>query len=186
MAQRNSMRSFSNRDASDKKILFDINGGIRNTLILTRNEYYNCADIETKLEELPPVRCNPEQINQVVLNLIVNSASAIASQKRSGNGKITIHTWFDSKNIYCSIADDGPGISQEIRTHIFEPFFSTKNPGQGKGRGLGLSICYDIITHKHEGTLTVDCLPEGGTVFIITLPQPSNPVIIEGSLQIDS
>jgi len=175
----NSMRSFLSRDAADKKILFDINNGIRNTLILTHNEYRNCADIETTFEELPLVLCNPEQINQVVLNLIVNSAQAIASQKRSGKGKITIHTWFDSKNVYCSIADDGPGIPQMSRPHIFEPFFSTKNPGQGKGRGLGLSICYDIITHKHEGTLSVDCLPEGGTVFIITLPQPCNPVIID-------
>ncbi len=175
----NSMRSFLSRDATDKKILFDINNGIRNTLILTHNEYSNCADIETTFEELPLVLCNPEQINQVVLNLIVNSAHAIASQKRSGKGKITIHTWFDSKNVYCSIADDGPGIPQESLKHIFEPFFSTKNPGQGKGRGLGLSICYDIITHKHEGILSVDCLPEGGTVFNITLPQPCNPVIIE-------
>lgn len=175
----NSMRSFSNREVTDKKILFDINNGIRNTLILAHNEYCNCADIETTLEELPLVLCNPEQINQVALNLIVNSAHAIASQKRSSNGKITIHTWFDSQNVCCSIADDGPGIPEEIRTHVFEPFFSTKNPGQGKGRGLGLSICYDIITHKHEGTLSVECLPEGGTVFIITLPQSSNPVIIE-------
>jgi len=175
----NSMRSFSNRDVTDKKILFDINSGIRDTLIIARNEYYNGADIETMLDELPLVHCHPEQINQVVFNLIVNSAYAIASQKRSRNGKITIHTWFDSQNVYCSIADDGPGIPQEILPHIFEPFFSTKDPGQGKGRGLGLSICYDIITHKHNGTFSVDCLPEGGTVFIITLPQPGNSVIID-------
>ena len=131
----NSMRSFSNRDATDKKILFDINNGIRNTLILIRNEYNNCADIETTLEELPPVFCNPEQINQVVLNLIVNSASAIASQKRSGHGKITIHTWFDSKNIYCSIADDGPGIKRSAC--IFLSLFSVpKIPAKGRGEDL--------------------------------------------------
>lgn len=169
----NSMRSFSNRDAEHQKIPFDLNQGIRNILILTRNEYLDYADIETKLEELPLILCNHEQINQVFLNLVINSAHAIESQHRSSHGKITIHSWSDSRNVYCSIADDGPGIPNKIRNRIFEPFFSTKEPG--KGIGLGLSISYDIIVQKHQGTLTVDCPAEGGTVFLITLPQQSNP-----------
>ncbi len=176
----NSMRSFSNRSVTNNKIPFDINTGIRDILILTGNEYHNCADIETTLEELPLVHCNPEQINQVFLNLIINSAYAIASQKRSSPGKISIHTWFDSSNVYCSITDDGPGIPDEIRKHIFEPFFSTKDPGRGKGRGLGLSISYDIITHKHQGALSVDCPIEGGTIFLITVPQQFNEAILDG------
>ena len=164
----NSMRNFSYKHAIDEKVLFDMNKGIRDTLIISRNEYRYCADIETDLKELPPVPCNPEHMNQVFLNLIINGAHAIASQKRATNGKIRIATWIDSTAVYCSIADDGPGIPLEVQKHIFEPFFTTKK--LGFGTGLGLSISYDIIVHKHHGTLTVDCPHEGGTVFTITLP----------------
>ncbi len=164
----NSMRNFSYKHAIDEKVLFDMNKGIRDTLIISRNEYRYCADIETDLKDLPPVPCNPEQMNQVFLNLIINGAHAIASQKRATNGKIKIATWIDNTSVYCSIADDGPGIPLEVQKHIFEPFFTTKKPGIGTG--LGLSISYDIIVHKHHGTLTVDCPEEGGTVFTITIP----------------
>jgi two-component system NtrC family sensor kinase len=164
----NSMRNFSHRHGFDEKVFFNLNKGIENTLIVTRNEYRGCAHIETFFEELPALLCNPEQINQVLLNLIVNSAHAIASQKRSSFGTISIHTSFDSSNIYCRIADDGPGIPKEFRSRIFEPFFTTKSTG--KGAGLGLSLSYDIIVHKHSGTLSVDCPAEGGTVFSLSLP----------------
>jgi C4-dicarboxylate-specific signal transduction histidine kinase len=104
----------------------------------------------------------------VLLNLIVNSAHAIASVERSFPGKITIHTWCGSSNVYCSVADDGPGIPIEVRNRIFDPFFTTKEPG--KGTGLGLSISYDIIVNKHGGTLSVACPSEKGTVFTLSLP----------------
>ena len=164
----NSMRSFSFKHDIDAKFQFDINKGILDTLIIAHNEYRYCADLETNLEELPPIHCNPEQISQVILNLVINSAHAIGSQLRTSNGKIQIHTWRDGNTIYCSIADDGPGITPEVQEHIFEPFFTTKKPGQGTG--LGLSISYDIIVHKHNGTLSVNCPVEGGTVFTIGLP----------------
>ncbi len=163
-----SMRNFSFRHAIDQRVPFDINKGISDTLIIARNEYRYYADVVTTLEAVPPIPCNPEQINQVFLNLIINSAHAIASQERTEKGKISIHTSHDSNAVYCSIADDGPGIPDETRRRIFEPFFTTKEPG--KGTGLGLSISYDIIAHKHKGTLTVSSPPEGGTVFTITLP----------------
>lgn len=128
------------------------------------------TEIETSLDELlPGVYCSPEQISQLILNLIVNSAHAIVTQHRSSVGKITLHTWFDSNNVFCSIADDGPGIPEEIRNNILNPFFSTKEPG--KGVGLGLSICYDIVVNKHGGTLSVECPAGGGTVITIALPR---------------
>jgi signal transduction histidine kinase len=162
------MRNFSFIHAIDERVLFDINHGVRDALTIARNEYRNCAEIETLLEELPLVPCNPEQINQVFLNLIVNSAHAIASAKRSVPGKITIHTWCDTTDVYCSVADDGPGIPQEVQNRIFDPFFTTKEPG--KGTGLGLSISYDIIVNKHAGTLSVECPAGKGTVFTLSLP----------------
>ncbi len=163
-----SMRNFSFRHALDERVLFDINDGIRDTLIITRYEYNQYADVEMVLEELPQIPCNPEQINQVFLNLIVNAVHAIASRESDSYGKITIHTWHDSSNVYCAIADDGPGIPIEVRSRIFDPFFTTKEPG--KGTGLGLSISYDIVVNKHGGTLTVDCPTESGTVFTLSLP----------------
>jgi len=164
----NSMRSFSYKHAIDEKSMYDINKGIRDTLIIARNEYRYCADVETNLKELPPVPCNPEQLNQVFLNLIINSAHAIASQKKKSNGKIIISTWKENSAILCSIADDGPGMPIEVQKHIFEPFFTTKSPGNGTG--LGLSISYDIIVQKHHGALNVQCPAEGGTIFTIKLP----------------
>ena len=171
-----SMRNFSFRHSLDERVLFDINNGIHDALVIARYEYSNYADIETVLEELPPIACNPEQINQVFLNIIVNSAHAIASRQSSLHGKIFIHTWLDSSNVYCSIADDGPGIPIEIRNRIFDPFFSTKEPG--KGTGLGLSISYDIIVNKHGGTLTVDCPTDKGTVFTISLPLKTGGAVL--------
>lgn len=163
-----SMRNFSFRHALDQRVPFDINQGIRDTLIIAQNEYRYFAEVEIHLGDIPPVPCNPEQINQVFLNLIVNCAHAIASQKKNGKGRIVITTGCEAETVWCSIADDGPGIPPETQNRIFEPFFTTKDPG--KGTGLGLSISYDIINNKHDGTLTVFCPPEGGTVFTIRLP----------------
>ncbi len=172
----NSMRNFSLSSAPDERVAFDINLGIGEMLILARHEYRDYARIETTLETLlPDVYCNPEQISQVLLNLIVNSAHAIASQQRSSIGKITIRTWLENDTVFCSIADDGPGIPEEIRKNIFNLFFSTKEPGQGIG--LGLSICYDIVVHKHGGTLRVESPVEGGTIIIMGFPLTVCPVI---------
>jgi two-component system, NtrC family, sensor kinase len=164
-----SMRNLSHRYAIDKKVPFDINQGIVDTLVVTRHEYTLSAEIQTILGELPLLHCNPEQINQVLLNLILNSVHAIQSQQRSAKGIISIHTWFDSNHVYCSITDDGPGIPESIRNDIFNPFFTTKKAG--KGTGLGLSICYDIIVIKHNGTIGVDIPAGGGAVFTISLPR---------------
>jgi PAS domain S-box-containing protein len=172
----NSMRNFSMTHAPDERLSFDVNQGIRDSLILARHEYRDIAGIETNLDEaLPGIYGNPEQINQLFLNVIINSAQAIKSQYRSELGNITIHSWFDSGNVLCSIADDGPGIPEEIRKDIFNPFFTTKEPG--KGIGLGLSICYDIVVHKHGGTLSVECPAGGGTVITIGLPSRMCPVV---------
>jgi PAS domain S-box-containing protein len=164
-----SMRNFSFRHAENEIVSFDITKGIRDTLVISRNEYRYIAYIETELDDLPPVPCNPEQINQVFLNLVINSVHAIASQQRDSKGLIRIRTWHDQGHVYCSIADDGPGISPEVMRRIYEPFFTTKEPG--KGTGLGLSISYDIIVQKHYGHLDVTCPPSGGTVFTIRLPR---------------
>ncbi len=165
----NGIRNLSYQDVHDKKIDFDLNKGIIDILALTRHEYRLFANVKTALGNLPPIHCNPEQIKQVLFNLIVNSIHAIQSQRRRSNGIISIHTWFDRTHLFCSITDDGPGIPDAIRKSIFNPFFTTKSPG--KGTGLGLSISWDIIVTKHNGRLWVETPAEGGTVFTFSLPR---------------
>jgi len=163
-----SMRDFTRTDQTGGRVYFDLNKGIRDTLIIARSEYKHCANVQTDLGNLPEVPCQPGQINQVLLNLIVNCAHAIAAKPKGGNGLITIRTWCDGNHVICQISDDGPGIPAAVRSRVFEPFFTTKPPGQGTG--LGLSISYDIIVHKHRGKLELDCPESGGTVFTLSLP----------------
>ena len=179
-----SLRNYSFKDNSDTLRLLDINKSIQDALVIAKNEYNTIATLDLQLGEIPEVFCNISQINQVILNLLVNSAHAIKSQKKSSAGKITIKTWAAEDRVLCSIGDDGPGIPEAIRDKIFSPFFTTKKPGEGTG--LGLSISYDIITNKHQGSIAVECPPEGGTIFTISLPLKPNrsnaPVFREDSL----
>ncbi len=163
-----SMRNFSYSNHSDDFTFFDINAGIEDTLVITANTYKYSAEISKDLGKIPNVFCQPGQLNQVFLNLIVNSAQAIESQKRPEKGRISIRTRLEGAQVACEFADDGPGIPTEIRSKIFEPFFTTKPPG--KGIGLGLSICYDIIVEKHKGEFSVHCPKAGGTIFLLRIP----------------
>ncbi|WP_419176868.1 sensor histidine kinase [Desulfosediminicola sp.] len=163
-----SMRDFSRIDFSGEFSWANINSGIEDTLIIARNEYKYHADVHTELGDVADIHCSLEQLSQVFLNLIVNSAHAIASQDRTDKGLISIRTWQEGNTILCEFRDDGPGVPIEQRHQIFEPFYTTKAPG--KGTGLGLSISYDIIVNKHRGELSLHCPDEGGSIFTISLP----------------
>jgi len=164
-----SMRNFSRVDRSGELSWCDINSGIEDTLVIARNEYKYHVDITKKLESATEIHCHPEQLNQVFLNLIVNSAQAIAdNSEQQEPGKIQISTWDEPNQVVCEIRDNGPGIPAGIRERIFDPFFTTKDPG--KGTGLGLSISYDIVVHRHHGELQVESPADGGTIFRLRLP----------------
>jgi two-component system NtrC family sensor kinase len=163
-----SMRSYSFKNVLEKISSFDVNKAIQEALVITRSEYQSIATVTLSLGELPLLLCDSSQINQVILNLIINSIHAIKSQNRSSPGNLEIKTWATSENVFCSITDDGPGIPEELKERIFEPFFTTKEPG--KGTGLGLNISYDIIVKKHQGTISVGSAPGGGTVFTFSVP----------------
>jgi signal transduction histidine kinase len=162
------LRDFSRIDRLGSLDKYDINDGIKTTLVVARNEIKHDADVETKLSELPPIICNSGQINQVLLNMLINAAQAIKSQKRDDKGSITIKTYATDDEVVCEISDTGPGIEPDSLPHIFDPFFTTKPAGQGTG--LGLSISYDIIVTKHDGRLLVDSSVGQGTKFTIKLP----------------
>ncbi len=163
-----SLKNFSRIDQGALFEEYDVNAGIESTLVVARNEIKYVADVQLSLTPLPKIQARGNEINQVLLNILVNAAQAIAGQRRSERGSIVISTAAREGRALITIRDDGPGIPQAILGKIFDPFFTTKEPG--KGTGLGLSISYDIVTTKHGGSLNVDPAPGGGTVFSIELP----------------
>jgi len=162
------LRSFSRIDESGAKLDCNINDCIEQSLIIARNELKYSVDVVKRCAAVPPVPANPGEIKQVFLNLIVNAAQAIAAQKRQEHGRIEISTGSAGDMVWAEIEDDGPGIDEHAAKRLFEPFFTTKEPGSGTG--LGLSISYDIITRKHNGTLSFHPGETSGTVFRIELP----------------
>ena len=162
------LRAFSRLDAGDSYALFDINSGIQKTVIVARNELMYSAEVSLKLGTLPLVECIEGEILQVLLNIVVNASQAIKAQGRPEKGKIEITTGTGGDVVWIEVQDDGPGISRDDQQKIFDPFFTTKPVGQGTG--LGLSISYDIIEHKHGGSLTVRSEPGEGACFRIELP----------------
>jgi len=162
------LRDFSRVDQLGNLDTYNINDGIKMTLVVASNEVKYDIDVKTELPEVPSIICNAGQINQVLLNLIINAAQAIKSQKRTRKGIIEIKTYTTHDDLVCEISDNGPGIESDNMPHIFDPFFTTKPAGQGTG--LGLSISYDIIVSKHKGHLLVDSSVGNGTKFTIKLP----------------
>jgi len=162
------LRDFSRVDQLGNLDTYNINDGIKTTLIVARNEVKYDIDVKTELSEVPSIICNAGQINQVLLNLIINAAQAIKSQKRTQKGSIEIRTYATQDNVICEISDTGPGIGSDELPHIFDPFFTTKPTGHGTG--LGLSISYDIVVSKHKGELLVNSSVGKGTKFTMKLP----------------
>jgi signal transduction histidine kinase len=111
---------------------------------------------------LPKIPAFPAELNQVWTNVIDNAASAM-----NGSGTLTIRTARDRERLLIEFGDTGPGVPEEIRDRIFEPFFSTKPVGQGTG--LGLDISYRIVVGRHHGDLRVESVP-GDTRFRVWLP----------------
>ncbi len=159
------LKSFSRVDEAEYKEA-DINECLESTLKIVWNELKYKATVNTDYGELPPIKCYPQQLNQVFMNLLINAGQSI-----EGHGEITVKTWAKDGYVFVSITDTGCGIPKEIQNRIFEPFFTTKEVGQGTG--LGLSITYDIIK-KHNGDITIRSKPGEGTTFTVKLPISGN------------
>lgn len=160
------LKDFSRADTNTDFQLTDIVEGLKTTLTIATNEIKYVADVNMLIEDKLEIECHPGQLNQVFLNLLVNSAHAMHERKE--RGLITISGGFLSKDrIFIEIKDNGCGIPENIASKIFDPFFTTKPVG--KGTGLGLSIAYGIIK-THNGTITLDSKVGSGTTFRIELP----------------
>jgi CheY-like chemotaxis protein len=141
-------------------------------------DYHLRADNVSLHVAKPPdpvwVLADPDQLLQVLLNLLLNSEQAIHEGR--DHGDIWIGCRAEAGTAHLSVRDDGPGMSSEAREHLFEPFFTTKPPGQGTG--LGLSISHGII-QQHKGTISVESAPGAGTTIHIQLPvsgeRPTGP-----------
>jgi len=120
-------------------------------------------------QDVPPVPCTLTEIEQVLLNLLKNSAQAMAqSPDPNREPTITLRTYTRNSRAVIEVSDNGPGMDETTRKRVFEPFFTTKNPGIGTG--LGLSVSYFIITNNHRGEFHVESTPGMGTLFTIILP----------------
>ena len=146
----------------DKPKLADINQNMDSTINVVWNELKYKADVIKDYGKLPQVKCYPQLLNQVFLNLLVNAAHSI--EKR---GEIQIKTRADNGYVEIIIIDTGSGIPKENLPKIFDPFFTTKKIGQGTG--LGLNVVYNII-EKHRGEIDVKSDVGKGTTFTIRIP----------------
>ncbi len=149
----------------------DLNEIVRNTLTVAKNEYKYVAETEFNAGDLSDVVCNRGDLGQVLINLVVNAAQAIAEQVESTGrmGKISIRTASDDHGAAIEIADTGGGIPTEIRDRVFEPFFTTKEVGKGSGQGLALA--HNLIVNKHQGRLWFEVEDGIGTTFHVWLPR---------------
>lgn len=158
------LKDFSRSNADLNFVNADILQGLQSTLNIVTGEVRHRADVVLALTPLPEIACVPSQINQVLLNLLVNAAQAIPEGTK---GQITLRSGFDDRNVWVEVQDNGSGMSQDVQSKIFDPFYTTKP--QGVGTGLGLSVSLGII-QKHAGTMTVKSQVGVGTTFRITLP----------------
>jgi PAS domain S-box-containing protein len=164
------MKEFSHPGPVEKMPV-DINRTVESTVLVSRSEWKYLAELTTDFDpELPPVPCLAGEFNQVILNLIVNAAHAIADVvKDSGEmGRIHITTRRDGDVVEIRVTDTGCGIPNANQSKVFDPFFTTKPVG--KGTGQGLAIAYGVVVQKHGGTIQLESEPGGGTTFIIRLP----------------
>lgn len=186
-----SLRNFSRHDESDYKTV-DIHEGIENTLFILQSRLkgqFSHSEISVikNYEKIPPIQCYASQINQVFMHLLSNSVDAIHQSFKMGQlswptsleetshnaGEIRISTkYLENERVIISISDNGPGINPELQSRIFDPFFTTKPIGSGTG--LGLSVSYQIIVEKHQGTLECISTPGQGAEFIIEIPLRQN------------
>ena len=178
------MKNFSH-PGQDTFTPVDLNQAIESTLTVSRNEWKYVAELVTDFDpQLPLIPCLPGEFNQVILNIVVNAAHAIADVVGFNTGKkgtITVSTRLDGNWVEIRIRDTGTGIPLHAQPHVFEQFYTTKQIGKGTGQGLALARA--VIVDQHAGTLTFETQPGTGTTFIIRLPLQQNAPAKQGAPQ---
>ncbi len=176
-----SLRTFSRAD-QDYKVPFKIHEGIDSTILILKhrlkaNEHRPAIEVVTEYGNIPKIECFPGQLNQVFMNLLANAIDALeeSSQGRSfeeieaNPNRITVRIGLEGdRHIVIAIADNGAGMTEEVKQKIFDHLFTTK--AVGKGTGLGLAIARQIVVETHGGKLSCNSTVGEGTEFAIVLP----------------
>ena len=155
------LKTYGRYDQTGEKREINILEGIEAILTLYQSQLKQGVKVIRNYQDIPPIKCYFDELNQVWTNLIHNALQAMNNQ-----GTLTINAWQDGGQIKVSITDSGEGIPEEIQEKIFQPFFTTKPPGEGSG--LGLDIVKKIV-NKHRGELELTSVP-GATTFTVILP----------------
>jgi signal transduction histidine kinase len=154
------------RPAEPKRASADLNRIVEACLRLVAvDRRFKRLRVETALDpDLPPLSADPDQIQQVILNLLLNARDATPE-----GGRVAVASRADGAlgAVQIEVSDTGSGIPLELQLRVFDPFFTTKPPG--KGTGLGLSVCYGIV-RAHGGTIDVESTPGAGTTVRVRLP----------------
>ncbi|WP_174713796.1 ATP-binding sensor histidine kinase [Nostoc sp. TCL240-02] len=177
-----SLRTFSRADTTEK-VACNLHEGIESTLLILKyrlkaNEKRPAIEVITEYGKLPPVKCFLGQLNQVFMNILANAIDALDTsceglsfaQAQANHHQILIHTEVSSEQnmVAIRIKDNGQGMSEEIRSRIFDHLFTTKEVG--KGTGLGLAIARQIVEETHNGRLRCNSVLGEGTEFVIEIP----------------
>ncbi|MEH2400291.1 GAF domain-containing sensor histidine kinase [Nostoc sp.] len=173
-----SLKNFSRHDEAEMKAV-NIHDGIDGTLMILHHRlkadvHRPAIEIVKDYAKLPLIECYPGQLNQVFMNVLANAIDAL--EEGMGNeeispptAQITIRTKvLDHQKVVIRIADNGPGMKEEIIHRIYDPFFTTKDVG--KGTGLGMAISYQIVVDRHQGIIKCRSQPGEGTEFWIQIP----------------
>jgi signal transduction histidine kinase len=175
------LRTFSRAD-TDRPVACNIHDGIDSTIMILKHRlkgdrYRPEIQVIKEYGNLPQVECFAGQVNQVFMNILANAIDAIEESNQGLSYKdiaekinrIIVRTSVtDDQLVEIRIIDNGNGMSEEVRTHIFEHLFTTK--GVGKGTGLGLAIAQQIVVEKHQGKIIVNSEIGVGSEFIVLLP----------------
>jgi polar amino acid transport system substrate-binding protein len=165
------LKTFARRDEGALDESVDLNDAVQASLRLLHNLTRHLRVEEDLDPNLPKVRGNLTQIEQVVMNTVQNAAEALGREARGGVIRICTRAENGGRRVRLSVHDNGGGIPPEVRDRIFDPFFTTKQ--RSGGTGLGLAITYGII-EQHRGEILVETEVGAGTSFHFLLPVDRN------------
>jgi signal transduction histidine kinase len=161
------MGNFARRDANGPTTI-DLHRILDDALDLASGSLKQRANVVRAYGKLPVLRGISTELTELFVHLLINAAQAIEANNQPGS--VTISTAGESDGVLIRIADTGCGIPPEDLPRVFDPFFTTRPPGSGTG--MGLSVCYGIVT-RHAGSLRVESDPGVGTVVTVSLPSRS-------------
>jgi signal transduction histidine kinase len=151
------------RGAPESITEFELEPEVQAACRIARSKFKHRCRLEVEVGEVPPLLGRPQQVTQVLVNLLVNAAQAV-----TGEGWVRLTCQPERDGVLITVADNGVGMDAETRKRLFQPFFTTKPLGEGTG--LGLAVIHGIVK-SHRGTIAVESSPGQGTTFRVWLPR---------------